>query len=210
MAPRLILAPVGCSPGTDNAGMLPWNRRIVRGPFRPPEPRAWSPGEPQEPGRPQPGMGLVSWLGRALRALRSRCKSPAPRFRVKRSRQMHWLEEASKTWELARSAGGFALGMALASLYGALVLLAQGHNVWYCLVTTIGLGAGLALGMAFSVKVRATVLLSLPHVFTSKQPSVAPPGAGLGGGCRVPAEPQTPPLSPQKRGRCWFCWWRWA
>ncbi|NXW10845.1 DCST2 protein, partial [Fregetta grallaria] len=67
-----------------------------------------------------------------------------------------------------RSAGGFVLGMALASLYGVLVLLAQGHNVWYCLVTTTSLGAGLGLGMAFSVKVRATVLLSLPHIFTKE------------------------------------------
>ncbi|NXL54212.1 DCST2 protein, partial [Podilymbus podiceps] len=67
-----------------------------------------------------------------------------------------------------RSAGGFMLGLALASLYGALVLLAQGHNLWYCLVTTISLGAGLGLGMAFSVKVRAIVLLSLPHVFTKE------------------------------------------
>ncbi|NXF55206.1 DCST2 protein, partial [Oceanites oceanicus] len=67
-----------------------------------------------------------------------------------------------------RSAGGFVLGIALASLYGVLVLLAQGHNVWYCLVTTTSLGAGLGLGMAFSVKVRATVLLSLPHIFTKE------------------------------------------
>ncbi|NXL93921.1 DCST2 protein, partial [Alectura lathami] len=51
-----------------------------------------------------------------------------------------------------RSAAGFALGMALASLFGALVLLAQGSNIWYCLVTTISLGAALGLGMAFSVK----------------------------------------------------------
>ncbi|NXT95754.1 DCST2 protein, partial [Anhinga rufa] len=65
-----------------------------------------------------------------------------------------------------RSTGGFALGIALASVYGALVLLVQGHNVWYCLVTTISLGVGLGLGMAFSVKVRVTVLLSLPHIFT--------------------------------------------
>ncbi|KFQ96646.1 DC-STAMP domain-containing protein 2, partial [Nipponia nippon] len=65
-----------------------------------------------------------------------------------------------------RSTGGFALGMALASVYGALVLLAQGHNIWYCLVTTISLAAGLGLGMAFSVKMRVTVLLSLPHIFT--------------------------------------------
>ncbi|NXT51188.1 DCST2 protein, partial [Pluvianellus socialis] len=65
-----------------------------------------------------------------------------------------------------RSAGGFVLGLALASLYGALVLLAQGHNVWYCLVTTASLGAGLGLGMAFSATARVTVLLSLPHIFT--------------------------------------------
>lgn len=114
---------------------------------------------------------------------------------------MSRLEEASKAQELARSAGGFALGMVLASLYGALVLLAQGHNVWYCLVTTISLGAGLGLGMAFSVKVRATVLLSLPHIFTSKQLSrpVARSWGAAGGGCRVPAEPQDPPC-PHRGG----------
>ncbi|NXW52741.1 DCST2 protein, partial [Nyctiprogne leucopyga] len=65
-----------------------------------------------------------------------------------------------------RSVGGFVLGMALASLYGALVLLAQGHNVWYCLVTTISLGTVLGLGVAFSLTMRVTVLLSLPHIFT--------------------------------------------
>ncbi|NXF40439.1 DCST2 protein, partial [Nyctibius bracteatus] len=65
-----------------------------------------------------------------------------------------------------RSAGSFVLGLALASVYGALMLLAQGHNVRYCLITTISLGAGLGLGMAFSVKVRLSVLLSLPHIFT--------------------------------------------
>lgn len=67
---------------------------------------------------------------------------------------------------------GLVLGLVLATLYGALVLLAQGHNIWYCLVTTITLGAGLGLGMAFSVKMRVTVLLSLPYVFTSEWPSL--------------------------------------
>ncbi|NXE17238.1 DCST2 protein, partial [Lophotis ruficrista] len=64
------------------------------------------------------------------------------------------------------SVGSLALGLALASVYGALVLLAQGHDVWYCLATTASLGAGLGLGMAFSTTARITVLLSLPHVFT--------------------------------------------
>ncbi|KAM9114366.1 DC-STAMP domain-containing protein 2 [Pangshura tecta] len=67
---------------------------------------------------------------------------------------------------VVRSAGSFALGMTLASLYGALVLFAQSYNVWYCLVSTTSLGAGLGLGMAFSSKVRVTVLLMLPHVFS--------------------------------------------
>ncbi|NXM78538.1 DCST2 protein, partial [Serilophus lunatus] len=65
-----------------------------------------------------------------------------------------------------RSIGGFVLGLALASIYGALVLLVQGHNVWYCLIITVILGAGLGLGMAFSMKTRMIVLLALPHFFT--------------------------------------------
>ncbi|NXN13169.1 DCST2 protein, partial [Indicator maculatus] len=65
-----------------------------------------------------------------------------------------------------RSAGGFVLGLVLASLYGALVLLVQGHNIWYCLATTISLGAGLGLSMAFFSRARITVLLSLPQIFT--------------------------------------------
>ncbi|NWW32296.1 DCST2 protein, partial [Panurus biarmicus] len=65
-----------------------------------------------------------------------------------------------------RSLGGLTLGLALASIYGALVLLVQGHNVWYCLSITVILGSGLGLGMAFSMKTRMIVLLALPHFFT--------------------------------------------
>ncbi|NWV86597.1 DCST2 protein, partial [Dasyornis broadbenti] len=65
-----------------------------------------------------------------------------------------------------RSFGGLTLGLALASLYGTLVLLVQGHNVWYCLSITVFLGAALGLGMAFSMKTRMIVLLALPHFFT--------------------------------------------
>ncbi|XP_061231170.1 DC-STAMP domain-containing protein 2 isoform X4 [Neopsephotus bourkii] len=101
-------------------------------------------------------MGLVSWAGR-------RGRSPAPR-----SQRTQQPQEPSRVREVARSACGFVLGMALSSLYGALVLLAQGHNIWYCLITTIGLGALLGLGMAFSAKVRLTVLLSLPQIFTQE------------------------------------------
>ncbi|NXC30193.1 DCST2 protein, partial [Campylorhamphus procurvoides] len=65
-----------------------------------------------------------------------------------------------------RSVCGLVLGLILASVYGALVLLVQGHNVWYCLGVTILLAAGLGLGMAFSMKIRMIVLLALPHFFT--------------------------------------------
>ncbi|XP_032841369.2 DC-STAMP domain-containing protein 2 [Tyto alba] len=158
MAPCLVLATVSCSPGTDNAALLPRNRHIVSRSFCPPYPCACSLGERQEPGRAPSSMGLGSWL----RGLRGRRKNPAPRSGGKKPRR----EEENKARELACSVGGFVLGIVLASAYGAMVLLEQGHNIWYCLVTTISLGAGLGLGMAFSGNVRVTVLLSLPHIFT--------------------------------------------
>ncbi|XP_075301132.1 LOW QUALITY PROTEIN: DC-STAMP domain-containing protein 2 [Opisthocomus hoazin] len=132
----------------------------MKRPFCPPYSQQ-SLGEQQEPGRARPSMGLVSWL-------RNRRKSAAPLSEGRRPRQKRRSGEESTVRELGRSFGGLVLGLVLASLYGALVLLAQGHNVWYCLVTTISLGAGMGLGMAFSAKVRVIVLLSLPHAFTKE------------------------------------------
>lgn len=116
-------------------------------------------------------MGLVSGLGRALRRRRGQCKNWARQPKAERQP-----DDPSQAREFARSLGGLALGLALASIYGALVLLVQGHNVWYCLSVTVLLGAGLGLGMAFSMKTRMIVLLALPHFFTSEQPRVL--GAG--------------------------------
>ncbi|KAM6330917.1 DC-STAMP domain-containing protein 2 [Alca torda] len=132
--------------------MLPCNRHTASCPFPLLCPCTRSLSEHRE----KPSMG--SRLGRPPRG---RGESPAG---GKRSRKKP--EEASEARELAHSAGGFVLGMLLASLYGAVVLLAQGHDIWYCLVTTSSLGAALGLGMAFSAKMRVTVLLSLPHIFT--------------------------------------------
>ncbi|XP_063276610.1 DC-STAMP domain-containing protein 2 [Prinia subflava] len=106
-------------------------------------------------------MEMVSGLGRALRRRRAQSKNRALRRGAKRRP-----EDPSKAQEFARSLGGLTLGLALASIYGALVLLVQGHNVWYCLSVTVFLGAGLGLGMAFSMKTRMIVLLALPHFFT--------------------------------------------
>ncbi|RLV87509.1 hypothetical protein DV515_00015638 [Chloebia gouldiae] len=104
-------------------------------------------------------MGLVSGLGRALRGQRkNRARRPGGERRP---------EDPSEAQGFARSLGGLALGLLLASIYGALVLLVQGHNVWYCLSVTVFLGAGMGLGMAFSMKTRMVVLLALPHFFTN-------------------------------------------
>ncbi|PKU27346.1 dc-stamp domain-containing protein 2 [Limosa lapponica baueri] len=138
--------------------MFPWNRHTTRCPFPLPYSRT------RRNQRRIPASGETSMmLGRALRG---RGKSPAPLSGGKQPQEKQQPGEASEARELARSAGGFVLGLVLASLYGAVVLLAQGHNVWYCLLTTSSLGTALGLGMAFSTKLQVTVLLSLPHIFT--------------------------------------------
>lgn len=137
-------------------------------------------------------MRLLLRLGRAVRG---RLQNQAWRPGAKRRP-----EGQSKAQEFARSLGGLTLGLTLASIYGALVLLVQGHDVWYCLSITVILGAGLGLGMAFSMKTRMTVLLALPHFFTSEQPWLlcwelgVPGGAGSGLSLRTV-------LSLQRRGR---------
>ncbi|XP_039558050.1 DC-STAMP domain-containing protein 2 [Passer montanus] len=108
-------------------------------------------------------MRLLSGLGRALRARWGLGQKQAQRPRAKRRP-----EKPSKAREFARSLGGLALGLLLATIYGALVLLVQGHNVWYCLSITVLMGAALGLGMAFSMKIRMIVLLALPHFFTKE------------------------------------------
>nr|XP_004667142.3 DC-STAMP domain-containing protein 2 [Jaculus jaculus] len=75
-------------------------------------------------------------------------------------------EVPSMAREVVRSTGGFALGLALATAYGFLELVVEGHSPWGCLVTTVTLAAFLSLGMGFSRQVRATVLLLLPQLFS--------------------------------------------
>ncbi|XP_059788816.1 DC-STAMP domain-containing protein 2 [Balaenoptera ricei] len=77
-------------------------------------------------------------------------------------------EEPSMARAVVRSTGGFILGLSLATAYGLLELLVEGHSPWGCLVGTLTLAAFLSLGMGFSRQVRVTVLLLLPQAF-SKQ-----------------------------------------
>ncbi|XP_077178160.1 DC-STAMP domain-containing protein 2 [Paroedura picta] len=88
------------------------------------------------------------------------------RKRKKRKTQGPQLSEDTVGRAMARSIGGFFLGMTIAGLYAVLVIFVQGFNLWYCLVSTISLAAGLGFGMAFSYKVRVTVLLVLPQMFS--------------------------------------------
>ncbi|XP_027726535.1 DC-STAMP domain-containing protein 2-like [Vombatus ursinus] len=77
-----------------------------------------------------------------------------------------WAREQSKGQEVAQSVGGFILGLAVATTYGLLGLLVQGHSPWTCLVGTLSLAIFLGLGMGFSRSVRMTVLLLLPQAFS--------------------------------------------
>ena len=77
-------------------------------------------------------------------------------------------EEPSVARAVVRSVGGFSLGLSLATAYGLLQLLVEGHSPWGCLVGTLTLAAFLSLGLGFSRQVRVTVLLLLPQAFSSE------------------------------------------
>ncbi|XP_006502574.1 DC-STAMP domain-containing protein 2 isoform X9 [Mus musculus] len=79
------------------------------------------------------------------------------------------MEEGSSTARaVVRSTCGFTVGLSLATAFGLLELLGEGHSPFGCLVTTVTLAAFLSLGMGFSRQVRVSVLLLLPQAF-SKQ-----------------------------------------
>ncbi|CAK7310594.1 DC-STAMP domain-containing protein 2 [Vulpes lagopus] len=75
-------------------------------------------------------------------------------------------EESSMTRAAVRSMGAFSLGLSLATVYGLLELLVEGHSPWGCLVGTLTLATFLSLGMGFSRQVRVTVFLLLPQAFS--------------------------------------------
>ncbi|XP_052036911.1 DC-STAMP domain-containing protein 2 [Apodemus sylvaticus] len=82
-----------------------------------------------------------------------------------------WLsggEGSSRARSVVRSTCGFTVGLSLATAYGLLELLAEGHSPFGCLVTTVTLAAFISLGMGFSRQVRVSVFLLLPQAF-SKQ-----------------------------------------
>ncbi|XP_053462850.1 DC-STAMP domain-containing protein 2 [Nycticebus coucang] len=77
-----------------------------------------------------------------------------------------WEEEPGVARAFVRSVGGFTLGLLMATAYGLLELLVEGHSPWGCLVGTLTLAAFLSLGLAFSRQVRVTIFLLLPQAFS--------------------------------------------
>ncbi|KAL1772346.1 DC-STAMP domain-containing protein 2 [Sigmodon hispidus] len=95
-------------------------------------------------------------------------------------------EGPSMARAVVRSVGGFILGLSLATAYGLLELLVEGHSPYGCLVTTVTLAAFLSLGMGFSRQVRVSVLLLLPQAFSSEPGTLgSEQGWGLGGQGRM-------------------------
>ncbi|XP_075996478.1 DC-STAMP domain-containing protein 2-like, partial [Genypterus blacodes] len=56
----------------------------------------------------------------------------------------------------------FALGLLLASLYGAVALFMEGQQLWLCVYTTVGVACLTSFSMGLSAGVRAIVALMLP------------------------------------------------
>ncbi|XP_075048099.1 DC-STAMP domain-containing protein 2 [Mixophyes fleayi] len=78
------------------------------------------------------------------------------------------IREDTLTKATLRSFGGFVTGLLLTSIYALLVLFVKNYNLWYCIVSTVTLGLFLSIGMAFSVRVRTTVFLMLPQMFSGE------------------------------------------
>lgn len=84
------------------------------------------------------------------------------------------MEEGSSTARaVVRSTFGFTVGLSLATAYGLLELLGEGHSPFGCLVTTVTFAAFLSIGMGFSRQVRVSVFLLLPQAFSSEPGSRA-------------------------------------
>ncbi|XP_073465124.1 LOW QUALITY PROTEIN: DC-STAMP domain-containing protein 2 [Aquarana catesbeiana] len=60
----------------------------------------------------------------------------------------------------------FLMGLVLTIIYAYLVIFFKSYNFNFCVFSTISIGFFLSIGMAFSYKIRATVFLMMPHLFS--------------------------------------------
>ncbi|KAM8921545.1 DC-STAMP domain-containing protein 2 [Pelodytes ibericus] len=84
----------------------------------------------------------------------------------KKKKRTARLREDNMVKSTLRSCGGFISGMLLTVAYAGIVLFVKNYNLWYCIMSSVVIGGLLCLGMAFSIKVRITVLLMIPQLFS--------------------------------------------
>ncbi|KAM4021524.1 DC-STAMP domain-containing protein 2 [Anomaloglossus baeobatrachus] len=82
------------------------------------------------------------------------------------------IREDTHTKVAVRRFAGFCSGIFLTSLYAMIVLFVKNYNLWFCLTTSIVIGFFLTLGLAFSIRVRITVLLMMPQILSGEAKTV--------------------------------------
>ncbi|XP_077132143.1 DC-STAMP domain-containing protein 2 [Ranitomeya variabilis] len=82
------------------------------------------------------------------------------------------IREDTETKVAVRRFAGFLTGIVLTTLYAMIVLFVKNYNLWFCLTTSVVIGFFLTLGMAFSLRVRVTVLLMLPQILSGEAKTV--------------------------------------
>ncbi|KAM8826515.1 DC-STAMP domain-containing protein 2 isoform 2-T2 [Synchiropus picturatus] len=93
--------------------------------------------------------------------------APAPRRRS--FRQTRRFKKCRRHFSRAvRSLSAFVLGLVLALLYGAMMVVMHGHLVWFSMYVTLALAAFLAFGMGLCIKMRVVVLLMLPSMLSAQ------------------------------------------
>ncbi|XP_072284780.1 DC-STAMP domain-containing protein 2 [Pyxicephalus adspersus] len=76
------------------------------------------------------------------------------------------IREKSRIKQTCSSFFGFLFGVTLTLLYGYIVLYWKNYDISFCVVSSVLIGFFLCIGMAFSRRIRITVFLMIPHMFS--------------------------------------------
>ncbi|XP_077330550.1 DC-STAMP domain-containing protein 2-like [Lithobates pipiens] len=76
------------------------------------------------------------------------------------------LKERSRWAKFLSSFFAFLMGLVITSIYGYLVIFYDSYNIYFGIYSTIAMGFFLCIGMAFSITIRVTVFLMIPHLFS--------------------------------------------
>ncbi|XP_077330533.1 DC-STAMP domain-containing protein 2-like [Lithobates pipiens] len=76
------------------------------------------------------------------------------------------LKERGRWAKFLSSFFAFLMGLVITSIYGYLVIFYESYNIYFGIYSTIAMGFFLCIGMAFSINIRVTVFLMIPHLFS--------------------------------------------